>query len=64
MNSLEGDILSNSFLKPLVWWHYIDDIFIMWERGEEELQMFLEKKLKKKKTLSPLFMDGVQLPQG
>ena len=64
MNSLEGDILSNSFLKPLVWWHYIDDIFIMWECGEEELQMFLEKKLKKKQTLSPLFMDGVQLPQG
>ena len=42
MNSLEGDILSNSLLKSLVWWHYIDYIFIMWERGEEELQKFLE----------------------
>ena len=42
MDSLEEDILSNSLLKPLVWWRYIDDIFIMWEHGEEELQKFLE----------------------
>ena len=42
MDSLEEDILSNSLLKPLVWWHYIDDIFMMWEHGEEELQKFLE----------------------
>ena len=42
MDSLEEDILSNSLLKPLVWWRYIDDIFIMWEHGEEELKKFLE----------------------
>ena len=42
MDSLEEDILSNSLLKPLVWWRYIDDIFMMWEHGEEELQKFLE----------------------
>ena len=42
MDSLEEDILSNSLLKPLVWWSYIDDIFMMWEHGEEELQKFLE----------------------
>ena len=41
MDSLEEDILSNSLLKPLVWWHYIDDIFMIWEHGEE-LQKFLE----------------------
>ena len=40
MDSLEEDILSN--MKPLVWWCYIDDIFMMWEHGEEELQKFLE----------------------
>ena len=41
MDSLEEDILSNSFLKPLVWWRrYIDDIFMMWEHGEEELKKF------------------------
>ena len=42
MDSLEKDILSNSLLKPLVWWRYIDDIFMMWEHGEEELQKVLE----------------------
>ena len=42
MDSLEEDILSNSLLKPLVWWRYIDDIFMMWEHGEEELQNYLE----------------------
>ena len=42
MDSLEEYILSNSFLKPLVWWRYFDDIFIMWEHGEEELEKFLE----------------------
>ena len=42
MDSLEEDILSNSILKPLVWWRYIDDIFVIWEHGEEELQKFLE----------------------
>ena len=29
-------------MKPLVWWHYIDDIFMVWEHGEEELKKFLE----------------------
>ena len=37
---LNEDILSN--LKSLVWWCYIDDIFMMWQHGEEELQQFLE----------------------
>ena len=38
MDSLEKDILSNILLKPLVWWRYIDDIFMMWEHGEETLK--------------------------
>ena len=42
MDSLEEDKLSNSLLKPLVWWCYIDDIFMMWVHEEEELQRFLE----------------------
>ena len=37
---LNEDILSN--LKSLVWWCYIDDIFMMWQHGEEELQQLLE----------------------
>ena len=42
MNSLEEGILSNSLLKPLVWWRYTDNIFMMREHGEEGLQNFLE----------------------
>ena len=43
IDSLEEDILSNSILKTLVWWCYIDYIFMMWEHGEEELQKFLDR---------------------
>ena len=42
MDSLEEETLSNSLLKLLVWWRYIDDIFMVWEHGEEELKKFLE----------------------
>ena len=42
MDSLEQDILINRLLKTLVWWHYIDDIFMLCEHEEEELQEFLE----------------------
>ena len=42
MDSLKEDILSNSLLKPLVWWLYIDDIFMVWEHWEEDLKKFLE----------------------
>ena len=36
--SLEETILSNSLLKPLVWWLYIDDIVMVLEYGEDELK--------------------------
>ena len=42
MDSIEEDLLSNSFLEPVVWWRYIDDISMVWENGEEELKKFLE----------------------
>ena len=28
-------------LKPLVWYRYIDDIFLIWTHGDDELQKFL-----------------------
>ena len=28
--------------KPLVWWRYIDDIFMIWQQGEEALKEFLK----------------------
>ena len=42
VDSLQEDILTSSPLKPLVWWRYNDDIFMVWEHGEEDLKKFLE----------------------
>ena len=27
----------------MIWWRYIDDIFFIWEHGEESLEKFLNK---------------------
>ena len=43
MSYLEEKILDKAPLKPLVWWRYIDDIFLLWEHGEESLKVFLEE---------------------
>ena len=43
MADLEENILSASEKKPMVWWRYIDDIFFIWEHGEESLENFLNK---------------------
>ena len=38
MSELEKSLLSRpATAKPSVWWRYIDDIFIIWNHGEEEL---------------------------
>ena len=29
--------------KPMIWWRYIDDIFFIWEHGEESLKIFIEQ---------------------
>ena len=42
MAALEEKILEASPLKPFVWWRYIDDIFMIWQHGEEKLKEFLE----------------------
>jgi len=41
MGDLEETALENYRLKPWVWWRYIDDIFLVWEHGEESLLEFL-----------------------
>ena len=35
MGYLEDKILNSLVEKPLVWWRYIDDIFMIWQHGEE-----------------------------
>ena len=42
MAELEEKLLENYHLKPEVWWRYIDDIFMVWEHGEESLQEFIK----------------------
>ena len=42
MAELEEKILNTCTLKPLIWWRYIDDIFFIWEHGEESLSNFMK----------------------
>ena len=42
MGKLEEEFLEAQSLKPIVWWRYIDDIFMLWRHGEENLKIFLE----------------------
>ena len=43
MAQLEEEFLQLSPLKPWVWWRYIDDVFMIWQYGEDELKQFLEQ---------------------
>ena len=42
MDRLERDFLSTRHLVLLVWWRYIDDIFMVWQHSAEELYSFLD----------------------
>ena len=42
MGDLEEQILQDYSFKPLVWWRYVDDIFLLWQHGEEKLKEFLD----------------------
>ena len=39
---LEEKLLHSYDFKPSVWWRYIDDVFLIWTHGEEELQKFVD----------------------
>ena len=43
MADIEEKILSASEKKPMIWWRYIDDIFFIWEYGEESMEKFINK---------------------
>ena len=40
--NLEERFFSDCDISPLVWWRYIDNIFMLWQNGEKELKQFLE----------------------
>ena len=42
MGYLEDKILNCLVEKLLVWWRYIDNIFMIWQHGEEALKEFLK----------------------
>ena len=39
---LEEKILEDIELQPHIWWKYVDDIFFIWEHGEDSLKQFIE----------------------
>ena len=42
MGKFETKALGNYHLKPLIWKRFIDDIFIVWTHGQNELNKFVE----------------------
>ena len=42
MSQHETKFLGTQILKPLVWFHYIDDIFFIWTHSGEKLNKFME----------------------
>ena len=43
MAALEKKILKKIKKKSNLWWRYIDDIFSLWEHGEESLKEFINE---------------------
>ena len=41
LDDFEKNAIDGFHLKPWVWWRYIDDVFMIWEHGEESLKEFL-----------------------
>ena len=41
MDKLERDILRKCEYQPEIWWRYIDDVFFLWNHGEERLKKFV-----------------------
>ena len=42
LDEFETEAIENYHLKPWVWWRYIDDVFLIWQHGEESLLEFLQ----------------------
>ena len=42
MVDFEESILKENELQPRIWWRYINDIYFIWELGEDSLKQFIE----------------------
>ena len=40
--SLWYSVYGGTEFKPYLWWRYIDDIFFLWQHGEEKLKSFID----------------------
>ena len=43
MAKLEETLLTQTTRSPRVWWRYIDDVFAIWDKGQDELENFLQQ---------------------
>ena len=43
MAAVEDNFQETLIKKPWLWWRYIDDISMIWQHGEDELKIFLDK---------------------
>ena len=43
MADFQKKMLGSFEKKPMIWWRYINDIFFIWEHGEESLKVFREQ---------------------
>ena len=59
MTELEERILEDIELQPRKWWRHIDDIFFMWEHGEDSLKQFIETL----NTCHPIFKFTAEWPK-
>ena len=41
MGKFEENALADASHSPLIWWHFIDDIFLLWTHGEDLLNSFI-----------------------
>jgi len=41
MGTFEVNALDTASKKPMCWFRYVDDTFVVWSHGEDELQRFL-----------------------
>ena len=51
MSSVEQKFLNKVPHKPLVWWRYIDYIFMIWSHGTDKLQEFIDLLNKQHSTI-------------
>ena len=41
MEKFEQHAIQNALFKPLIWWRFIDDVFMVWTEGEQHLKDFI-----------------------